>query len=49
MTQLKRLFTKNVNITKNGGTSQIRISSDEFKDYSKVKAVVYGIVEKKEE
>ena len=48
MTQLKRLFTKNVNTTKNGGTSQIRISSDEFKNYSKIKAVIYGIIEKKE-
>jgi len=47
MTQkLKRLFTTDVNVTKNGGTTkQIRISSEKLNQYAKVKAVIYGIEE----
>ncbi len=42
--KIERLFTKDVNVTKNGEGSQIRIIGD-FKNHKKVKCVVYGIVE----
>ncbi|KKL53811.1 hypothetical protein LCGC14_2271680 [marine sediment metagenome] len=45
--KLKRLFTKDVSVTKNGNGSQVRLASKEFDSYKTVKVVVYGIIDNK--